>query len=275
MKNLGSLRKFVSALSIALLAVFSVIAQQRLLVIGGGDHPPDAIKKFVGWSGGEKAHILVITWATSEPDESFMELSNEFKEYKPAAIEASPVAPIDADERTKFITQLKQATGVYFTGGDQNRIMDVLGDTDLLKMLREKYASGTPFAGSSAGAAVMSDPMMTGDADLKILDGNKVGVRMGLGLIPNVIFDQHFLVRQRHNRLFGLVMVNPNMLGIGIDEDTAVLIQDNRRLQVVGATQVMFVDAKNHKGSMVVDILKAGEWFDLKKRKRLKSAGPH
>lgn len=253
----------------------SAVGQQRLLVIGGGERPPEAIKQFVEWSGGPKAKLLIITWATSEPEESFASFSKDLAAYSPASVQPSPNAPLDAEKRSKFVRQLSEATGIYFTGGDQNRIMDVLKDEELLKMLRDKYAAGIPFGGSSAGAAVMSDPMMTGDADLKILDGTKVGVRKGLGLIPNVIFDQHFLVRQRHNRLFGFVMVNPNMLGIGIDEDTAVLIQDNRKLQVAGATQVMIVDAKCHKDSLVVHFLKADEWFDLKKRKRLLATGIH
>lgn len=113
----------------------------------------------------------------------------------------------------------------------------------------------------------MSDPMMTGDADLKLLDGKKVGVRKGLGLVPNVIFDQHFLVRQRHNRLFGLVIENPRMLGIGIDEDTAVLIEDNRRLQVVGKTQVMFVHSRSGRQPFQVSFLNSGERFDLRERR--------
>lgn len=262
-------------LILTLASFSSVLGQQRLLVIGGGERPPEAIKKFVEWSGGPKAKLLIITWATSEPEASFASFSKDLAAYSLSSAQPSPTAPLDAEKRATFVRQLNEATGIYFTGGDQNRIMDVLKDEELLKMLREKYAAGIPFGGTSAGAAVMSDPMMTGDADLKILDGSKVGVRKGLGLVPNVIFDQHFLVRQRHNRLFGLVMVNPNMLGIGIDEDTAVLIKDNRHLRVAGATQVMFVDAKNHKGSMVVDFLKAGEWFDLKKRKRLSSTGSH
>jgi len=116
----------------------------------------------------------------------------------------------------------------------------------------------------------MSDPMMTGEADLKILDGAKVGVRKGLGLLPNVIFDQHFLVRQRYGRLFGLVIANPKMLGVGIDEDTSVLIEDNRRLTVVGKTQVMFVNSKKGTQPFALSFLKAGERFDLKKLKALK-----
>ena len=264
-------RAYTRGLLVVIIFAFAttVFGQQRLLVIGGGKRPPEAIRRFVEWSGGEKARLLVITWATSQPEASFESFSKDLSAYKTASIEASQTSPLDAEKRTKFVTQLKDATGVYFTGGDQNRIMDVLKDEELLKMLRDKYAEGTPFGGTSAGAAVMSDPMMTGDADLKILDGTKVGVRTGLGLIPNVIFDQHFLVRQRHNRLFGLILVNPAMLGIGIDEDTSVLIEDNRKLQVVGATQVMFVNAKNKDGSLIVNFLKAGESFDLKKRKRL------
>ena len=134
-------------------------------------------------------------------------------------------------------------------------------------MLRAKYAAGTPFGGTSAGAAVISDPMMTGEADLKVLDGTKVGVRSGLGLVPNVMFDQHFLIRQRHNRLFGFIMEHPNYLGVGIDEDNAVMITDNKNLEVYGKTHVMVIDAKDHKGAMIVNILKAGDRYDLKRRK--------
>lgn len=270
-------RVHICGLLFVIFAAFaiSVLGQQRLLVIGGGKRPPEAIKRFVEWSGGEKAKLLVITWATAQPDASFASFSKDLSAFKTASVEPSPTAPFDSEKRSKFVAQIKDATGIYFTGGDQNRIMDVLKDEELLKMLRGKYAAGTPFGGTSAGAAVMSDPMMTGDADLKILDGTKVGIRTGLGLIPNVIFDQHFLVRQRHNRLFGLIMVNSAMLGIGIDEDTSVLIEDNRNLQVVGATQVMFVNAKGKDGSMIVNFLKTGERFDLKKRKRLSTKSAH
>jgi cyanophycinase len=113
----------------------------------------------------------------------------------------------------------------------------------------------------------LSDPMMTGEADLKILDGTKVGVRGGLGLIPDVMFDQHFLIRQRHNRLFGFVMQNPKYLGVGIDESNAVLVENNRNLYVVGKTQVMFIDGRGHGGAMTVNVLKSGECYDLRKRK--------
>lgn len=257
---------FTAALIFFSAAVFC-LGQQRLMVVGGGTRPPEATRKFVEWSGGASSKILVITWATAEEVSSFEGAKKVFAAANPGSVEHAPIRPLDAEKRAKFVGQLSQATGVYFGGGDQNRIMDVLKDEELLKLMRAKYAAGTPFGGTSAGAAVMSDPMMTGDADLKILDGAKVGVRGGLGLIPEVMFDQHFLIRQRHNRLFGFVMKNPRYLGIGIDEGMAVMIENNRNLEVVGPTQVMFIDAKDRKGAMLVNFQRAGERFDLKKRK--------
>lgn len=257
-------------LLVLLFLAVPTLAQQRLLVIGGGERPPDAMKKFVEWSGGARSRILVVTWASGVPDESYASLEKAFQTANAGLVEHAPVRPLDAEKRARFIEQLNNASGVFFSGGDQNRIMDVLADDALLHLIKAKYNSGTPFGGTSAGAAVMSDPMMTGEADLKILDGKKVGVRKGLGLLPNVIFDQHFLVRQRYSRLFGLIIANPNMLGIGIDEDTSVMIEDNRRLKVVGKTQVMFVNSKKGTQPFTLSFLNAGERFDLKKLKAMK-----
>lgn len=259
--------KRITLVLIVLVAAVSAFSQQRLLVIGGGERPPEAMKRFVEWSGGAKSRILVVTWASGVPDESYASLEKAFQTANAGFVEHAPVRPLDPEKRAKFIEQINSASGVFFSGGDQNRIMDVLADEELLQMLRAKYNSGIPFGGTSAGAAVMSDPMMTGEADLKILDGTKVGVRKGLGLLPNVIFDQHFLVRQRHNRLIGLIIANPKMLGIGIDEDTSVMIEDNRRLIVVGATQVMFVHSKKGTQPFELSFLSQGGRFDLRKRR--------
>lgn len=264
------MKRFANTTILLLLVlVLPAAAQQRLLVIGGGDRPPDAMKKFVEWSGGARSRILVITWASGVPEESFLSLQKGLQAAGAGMAEHAPVRPLDDNGRAKFIEMINNATGVFFSGGDQNRIMDVLADETLLQLIKAKYNSGTPFGGTSAGAAVMSDPMMTGEADLKVLDGKKVGVRKGLGLIPNVIFDQHFLVRQRHNRLFGLILENPRMLGIGIDEDTAVMIEDNRLLTVEGKTQVVFMHSRNDRRPFTLDFLIDGERFDLKKRRSL------
>lgn len=262
-------RTILSTIAVIVCLFQAAAGQQRLLVIGGGERPPDAVRRFVEWSGGQRAKLLMITWASAEPEKSFEALKKDFSIVPDISIEHAAMRPLDASGRALFLEQLRTATGVFFSGGDQNRIMDVLADEELLKLIREKYARGTPFGGTSAGAAVISDPMMTGEADLKILDGDNVGTRRGLGLLPNVIFDQHFLVRQRHNRLFGLMMKHPKMLGIGIDEDMAVLIEDDRRLDVVGKTYVMFVHSQNGSLPFIVSFLTGGERFDLKKRREV------
>jgi cyanophycinase len=259
--------KIVILVAIIAATVCRAYSQQRLMVVGGGNRPVEATKKFVEWSGGPKSRILVITWATAEEGSSFEGTQKAFLAANAAVVEHAVTKLLDADKRAKLVTQIREATGIYFGGGDQNRIMDVLKDEELLKMIRAKYAAGTPVGGTSAGAAVLSDPMMTGEADLKILDGSKVGVRGGLGLIPEIMWDQHFLIRQRHNRLFGFVMQNPTYLGVGIDEANAVLVTNNRDLRVVGTTAVMFIDGRDHNGAMIVNVLKNGACYDLKKRK--------
>lgn len=263
-------RSLVLLCVIIFLPALSVFSQQRLVVIGGGTRPPESLARFVEWAGGnEKAKILIITWASGVPAESFEALKKDFEKYRVTSIENAPLAPLDADKRKQFLEQLKSATGVFFSGGDQNRIMEVLKDEELYKALREKYAGGAVFGGTSAGAALMSTPMMTGENDLTVIDGAKVGRRQGLGLIPNVILDQHFIKRQRQNRLFGLVLQNPQMLGVGIDEDTALMVTDNRFAEVSGASYVMMVDGSNKKATFMINLLKAGEKFDLKRRRRI------
>ena len=250
-----------------IIPVFNIAAQERLVLIGGGKRSPEMVSRFVEWAGKDKARILIITWATSAPQESFDALKKDFDSFPTTSFDHAPVAPLDAEKRAEFLRRLKTTTGVFFSGGDQNRIMEVLKDETLYNALRERYKAGVVFGGTSAGTALMSTPMMTGENDLRVIDGAKVGTQQGLGLLPNAILDQHFIVRQRENRLFGLILHNPTMLGVGIDEDTALLVKDNRYAEVIGATYVMFVDGSSKKATFMINLLKSGERFDLVKRK--------
>jgi cyanophycinase len=148
--------------------------------------------------------------------------------------------------------------------------MDVLDDRELADALRARYREGAVFGGTSAGTACMSGVMITGGGDQTVVDGQKVEVRAGLGLLPGVILDQHFLKRQRQNRLFGLVLDRPRLLGVGVDEGTALAVSDNRHAEVVGPGPVMVVDAVVGTDDLVVSLLRPGESFDLKTRQRIR-----
>lgn len=260
---------FVLLSLLLFLFVSQIDAQQRLIIVGGGTRPAAAMSKFVEWAGRERAHILIIPWATAEPEESFAYLKKDLAVFNPQAIELAPIAPFNEEKKIKFLNQLKSATGIFFTGGDQVRIMDVLKDESLLQILKQRYAVGVVFGGTSAGTAIMSSQMITGEGDFTVIDGGKVQTSLGLGLLPDdVIVDQHFIKRQRENRLFGLILQNPQKFGIGIDESTALLVTDNRFAEIIGSSQVMLVSAQERGGrrALTIYLLQSGEKFDLRKR---------
>ncbi len=228
-------------------------AETRLVIVGGGDRPPAALARFVQWAGGPSARILMVPWASGEPKESCEALLEDLKAHGPGEVACGPHATLDekgkasaldAARKREALSGLARATGVFFTGGDQARIMDVLADPELLAAVRARFAAGVVFGGTSAGAAVMSARMITGEGDFTVIDGDAVEVRPGLGFVGGVIVDQHFVRRQRQNRLFGLVLKHPQERGVGIDEDTALLVTDGRHAEVVGRGPVVVVDAK-------------------------------
>ena len=243
-------------------------AGERLILLGGGPRPPEAIARFVEWAGRGDARLLVVTWASAEPLESYLSLERDLHEFRPASVEAAPFAPFRPGDRDRMLAAIRRATGIFFGGGDQGRIMDVLQDRGLAEALRERYREGVVFAGTSAGTAVMSGITILGGGDATVLDGRSVEVRAGLGLLPGVILDQHFMKRQRQNRLFGLVLDHPRLLGVGVDEGAALAVTYNRHAEVQGPGAVMMVDAVVGTEDLIVSVLRPGETFDLKTRKR-------
>jgi cyanophycinase len=247
----------------------ALASTEKLVLLGGGERPPEALARFVEWAGNGRSRLLIVTWASAEPRESYASLQTELELYRPAAIESAPFAPLGRADKARFLDQLRRATGVFFGGGDQGRIMDVLKDHSLADALRERYRQGVVFGGTSAGTAVMSALTITGEGNFTVIDGAKVKVRAGLGLLPGVILDQHFLKRQRQNRLFGLVLDHPQLLGVGVDEGTALAVRGNRHAEVVGPGTVMMVDARSAPGDLMVKLVRPGESFDLKARHRI------
>ena len=250
-------------------------SESRLVILGGGERAAEALARFVLWAGGPSSRILAVSWASIEPKESCSGVLEELRPHAPGEASCAPFAPLDArgkaghldpGSKTRFLQELAVSTGVFFTGGDQARIMDVLSDAELLRAVRERHAQGTVFGGTSAGAAVMSLRMIADDGDPTVIDADQVVVREGLGLLPGVIVDQHFVKRQRENRLFGLVLRHPNERGIGIDQDTALLVTGGRHAEVVGRGPVLLVDAVGP-DKLEVTILRPGQSVDLQLRR--------
>jgi len=248
--------------------------ETRRVIVGGGERPPEALARLVAWAGGPAARVLVLPWASGEPTESCAALLEEIRPHGPGEASCGPPAvldekgraqPLDPARRKEALEALGAATGVFFGGGDQARIMDVLSDGELLAAVKERFAAGVVFGGTSAGAAVMSARMITGEGDFTVIDGSRVEVRPGLGFLPGAIVDQHFVRRQRQNRLFGLVLAHPGERGVGIDEDTAILVTGGRTAEVVGKGPVVLVDAAG-KDRLAVRLARAGETIDLGER---------
>ena len=147
---------------------------------------------------------------------------------------------------------LDGVSAIWFSGGDQALLTAALLDTPIHARMLELYAAGCLIGGTSVGAAVMSEVMITGDEKRTknedelwqtVEADNVVRVR-GFGFVKNVIIDQHFLVRRRQNRLISLVLENPALLGAGIDEATAILVRPDGKWEILGESQVYVVDAR-------------------------------
>ncbi len=249
-----------------LIAFTSLLQANQLVLVGGGDYPAKALKRFSEWAGGKKANILVITWATDDPDAAFSRFKESFTPFSPAKIVASPSRNNFLENKDKFLSQLKEATGVFITGGDQVFIMSTAQlSSDVLPAIRKKFTAGAVFGGSSAGTAVIPRIMYTGEGDFTVINPEKVEMVEGLNLLPGILLDQHFIKRQRQNRLMSVLLRNEENIGIGIDEDNAISIEDGRHLEVLGDGQVLVFERKARQ-SFDTTLLFSGQTFELKNR---------
>lgn len=218
-----------------LFATPNALSLERLVLIGGGPtRPTEALRKFSGWCNPATGPLLLVTWASKIPQEVAIDLRNDFRTVFNGNFSYSLTPPESITDQLDFIFKLNDACGVFFSGGDQDRIMDVfevLGGHMVFDALHKAYASGKVFGGTSAGTAIMSKTIIT--ASMR-KDGT-VPTRPGLGFLPDyVIVDQHFTQRERVQRLLTAQKQSRSTLGIGIDEDTAIIVQDRSRIEVVG-----------------------------------------
>lgn len=216
----------------------------QLLIIGGSEDKKGEctiLREFVRRAGGRDARIAVMTVATSLPGE----LGSDYR-YLFEKLGADLVDIVDTERRedasySRNIEVIKNATGVFFTGGDQARITDILKDSEIDDLLHQKFAQGLVIAGTSAGAAMMSDMMIVEGEGETNPCLNTVTLEPGMGFLPGVVIDQHFSQRGRLGRFISALLQQPAVLGFGIDEDTAIAVTGDD-IEVIGKGAVTIID---------------------------------
>lgn len=283
-------RRLVFSLVVFFSLTLCISAQPKgsLFIIGGGKRPEKMMKRFVSLAEQHKSgKIIIFPMASSVPDEVGPEQTEQFKGFGAKAVEYRILDREQAnlEENVSF---LDEAGGVFFSGGVQSRLTEILLGTRVHNKLLEIYEQGAVIGGTSAGAAVMSEIMITGDEKREVeerrefssIEADNIVTAPGFGFVQEAIIDQHFIFRKRHNRLISLILENPKLLGIGIDESTAVLISPDKSFEVVGLGNVVVYDASRSQieihaeqplssHNMVMHILKPGDMFSLVSRKVL------
>jgi cyanophycinase len=223
----------------------------------------------------------VISTATSDPADKHDKLESAFRALGAGNVQyLHHEQPEDGEARTT-LEALDRADGVFFTGGGQVRLVTTLAGTSFESRLRERHGQGLPVGGTSAGAAALSALMIASGDGLRAPRPLSVQLLPGFGLLPGVIVDQHFSERCRFGRLLTAVLQNPTMLGFGVDEITAFLLDAHDRVSVIGEGTLTIVDAAELRGTqlaegawdepipfadMRVHVLAEGWSFDLARR---------
>jgi cyanophycinase len=257
-----------------------------VMIIGGAeDKLRDRVilSRFLQLAGGEKARLVVLSTASSLGDAATDLYRHIFGRMGARDIVGLRPETRDEANDARLVARLDGATGIFMTGGNQLRLSSVVGGTRLGAEILKAHGRGAVVAGTSAGASAAATHMMAFGASGATPKHRMAHVSLGLGLLVNVIVDQHFEQRTRLGRLLAVVAQSPSLIGIGLDEDTAAIIYPDDTLEVIGRGAVTIVDgsevvtdafeARGHRPMMVSGVklhsLPAGFRFDLKGRRLL------
>lgn len=256
-----------------------------IMIIGGAEdkvHGREILTNFFNRSGATDARIAIIPSASREPaviGERYREI---FNEMGAKGIEILDIRDREHCENPILQNYAENCTGVFMTGGDQLRLCGLLADTLLMNTIRQRAQRGEiTLAGTSAGAAVMGHYMIAGGGSGESPNRSLVDITTGLGIIPELLVDQHFHNRNRMARLMSAIAGHADRLGIGIDEDTCAVFEGDGLMQVLGKGTVTVIDPQDmthtnqhHVGAtdplsicnLKVHILVYGDRYDLRKR---------
>ena len=251
-----------------------------LFIIGGGSRPEALVRRMIEESGVDReGYVVILPMSSGEPDSAIIWSSEQFYQQGIDRIAGFNFLP-GVPPPQAWVDSLRNARLIYISGGDQNRFMEIVRGSQIYQAIHHAWQNGAMIAGTSAGAAVMSQKMITGNerrypdyhTTFRTIESENIDMAEGLGLITTAIIDQHFIWRSRHNRLLSAVIEHPNLAGIGIDESTAILVRGNTA-EVVGQSQVMVfsnpeTSRRNHNHKLGatglrLDIYLPGERFNL------------
>jgi cyanophycinase len=279
-----------------------IIPKGKLISIGGNEdkgtgEEPDYIQRnnlnFVNLQilsrfkhelGKEDPHIEIITSASQIPYELGEIYHAAFSKLGCTKVESIHIKDREDTQKPEYIERIKKADGVLFTGGNQLRLSMIYGGSDILDILKQRYNEEASFiiAGTSAGAMAMSNTMIyQGSSSDSLLKG-EIKITSGLGFIDNIVIDTHFVTRGRFGRLAQSVASNPRTIGVGLADDTGVIISEGNKLEAIGSGLVIIVDgyemmhtniADIREGSpisienLIVHVMAKGNHYHLKQRK--------
>jgi cyanophycinase len=251
----------------------------RLLIVGGGGTGPELLARGIEAAGGRGKAVVAVFGQASSVADSGTQSAQMWLEAGAASAQAVDLADLAAARAL-----VSRASLIWFSGGDQSRLAKALAPTGLVEVILESYQQGAVVGGTSAGAAVMSRTMITGeyeggkdsDEALSQVRAGVVSTAEGFGFLPEAIVDQHFLKRRRFQRLLACVLEHPDQVGIGIDERTAILVSGSS-FEVLGESGVLVIDARGaerakepkHPGDLLsakgvaLSLLAPGAVFDL------------
>ena len=262
--------------------------KNAILVIGGAEdkvHGKEILRTFFNRSGGSKAILGIVPCASREPNLIGERYHRIFSDMGAKEIKVLDVRERSGANDSNYLDFVENCTGVFLTGGDQLRLCDLLAKTSLMDRIIERaQQKQISLAGTSAGAAVMGHHMISGGSSAESPNRALVDMSQGLGIIPDVLVDQHFHNRNRVARLLSAIAGHPQLLGIGIDEDTCAMFENDDMMQVIGKGTVTIIDAgdmshtnrANVQGSdplsmhnLRLHILEHGDRYDLYKKRPL------
>ena len=263
----------------------------KLFVIGGAEkkgREARLLRFFCDLCGGAQGRITVISCASQVPLKTGEKYQKIFFGMGAASVKVLPVLSREEANSAEAVELIKQSTGIFISGGNQVKVAATIGGTQLEAALARQFRKGVPTGGTSAGASIVSSVMVAGGKSFTYPRRRSIRLSAGLGLLQDVIIDQHFRERDRIYRLATAVMSHPRNMGVGIDENTALYIENGTHASVMGSGTVSVLDgsgveyssyADGHAGKpisifgLTMHVLADGDGFDFATRTPIRNGG--